>query len=204
MINIERRSTMNTNLLEKLDTETEQRLILRGITWQEYLSIDSLIEDVPGLRLIYCQGLLEVMTLSPRHEREKKSIARLLEIYTFAKNLDLHGCGSTTYRNQAKAKGLEPDECYCVGELKDIPDFAIEVIVTSGGIDKLQVYLGLNVSEVWFWQDGQFSLYQLENGAYQKCENSEFLPELDLVLLASFVQPDNQPAAVREFFNSLH
>ena len=56
---------MNTNLLEKLDTETEQRLILRGITWQDYLTIDSVLEEVPGLRLIYCQGLLEVMTLSP-------------------------------------------------------------------------------------------------------------------------------------------
>jgi Uma2 family endonuclease len=109
-----------------------------------------------------------------------------------------------TYRNEAEARGLEPDECYCVGELKDIPDFAIEVIVTSGGIDKLQVYLGLNVSEVWFWQDGQFSLYRLQSGTYQNCENSVFFPELDLVLLASFVQPDNQPTAVREFFNGLH
>ena len=195
---------MNTNLLEKLDTETEQRLILRGITWQDYLTIDSVLEEVPGLRLIYCQGLLEVMTLSPRHGREKKVIARLLEMYSFAKNLNLHGCGSTTYRNQAEARGLEPDECYCVGELKDIPDFAIEVIVTSGGIDQLQVYLGLNVPEVWFWQDGQFSLYRSQSGTYQQCDRSEFFPELDLVLLASFVQPDNQPAAVREFFNSLH
>jgi Uma2 family endonuclease len=195
---------MNTNLLEKLDTETEQRLILRGISWQDYLTIDSVLEEVPGLRLTYCQGILEVMTLSPRHEREKTTIGRLLEIYAFAKDLDLHGCGSTTYRNEAEARGLEPDECYCVGELKDIPDFAIEVIVTSGGIDKLQVYLGLNVSEVWFWQDGQFSLYRLYSSRYQQCDQSEFFPELDLALLASFVQPDNQPAAVREFFNSLH
>ena len=84
-----------------------------------------------------------------------------------------------------------------MGELKDIPDLAIEVIVTSGGIDKLQVYLGLNVAEVGFWQDGQILLYRLQSGTYQKCEKIEFFPELDLVLLASFVQPDNQPAAVQ-------
>lgn len=194
---------MNTELLEKIDTQTEQHLILRGISWQQYLTIDSVLEGVPGLRLTYCQGILEVMTLSPRHEREKKVIARLLEMYAFAKNLDLHGCGSTTYRNEAEARGLEPDECYCVGELKDIPDFAIEVIVTSGGIDKLQVYLGLNVSEIWFWQEGKFSLYRLQEGVYQQCEKSEFFPELDLAVLASYVQPDNQPNAVREFFNCL-
>jgi Uma2 family endonuclease len=194
---------MNTELLEKLDTQAEQRLILRGITWQQYLTIDSVLEDVPGLRLTYYQGLLEVMTLSPRHEREKTTIGRLLETYALATNLDLHGCGSTTYRNEAEARGLEPDECYCVGELKDIPDFAIEVIVTSGGIDKLQVYIGLNVSEVWFWQDGKFSLYRLQDGVYQQYDKSQFFPELDLTVLASYVQPDNQPAAVRDFFNSL-
>jgi Uma2 family endonuclease len=147
---------MNTELLEKLDTQAEQRLILRGITWQQYLTIDSVLEGVPRLRLTYCQGLLEVMTLSSRHEREKTTIGRLLETYALATNLDLHGCGSTTYRNEAEARGLEPDECYCVGELKDIPDFAIEVVVTSGGLDKSQVYVGLNVPEVWFWQDGNF------------------------------------------------
>jgi Uma2 family endonuclease len=194
---------MNTELLEKLDTQAEQRLILRGITWQQYLTIDSVLEDVPGLRLTYYQGLLEVMTLSPRHEREKTTIGRLLETYALATNLDLHGCGSTTYRNEAEARGLEPDECYCVGELKDIPDFAIEVIVTSGGIDKLQVYIGLNVSEVWFWQDVKFSLYRLQDGVYQQYDKSQFFPELDLTVLASYVQPDNQPAAVRDFFNSL-
>jgi Uma2 family endonuclease len=194
---------MNTELLEKLDTQAEQRLILRGITWQQYLTIDSVLEDVPGLRLTYYQGLLEVMTLSPRHEREKTTIGRLLETYALATNLDLHGCGSTTYRNEAEARGLEPDECYCVGELKDIPDFAIEVIVTSGGIDKLQVYIGLNVSEVWFWQDGKFSLHRLQDGVYQQYDKSQFFSELDLTVLASYVQPDNQPAAVRDFFNSL-
>jgi Uma2 family endonuclease len=194
---------MNTELLEKLDTQAEQRLILRGITWQQYLTIDSVLEDVPGLRLTYYQGLLEVMTLSPRHEREKTTIGRLLETYALATNMDLHGCGSTTYRNEAEARGLEPDECYCVGELTDIPDFAIEVIVTSGGIDKLQVYIGLNVSEVWFWQDGKFSLYRLQDGVYQQYDKSQFFSELDLTVLASYVQPDNQPAAVRDFFNSL-
>ncbi|WP_206756577.1 Uma2 family endonuclease [Oscillatoria sp. FACHB-1406] len=74
------------------------------------------------------------------------------------------------------------------------------MVVTSGSINKLQVYLGLKVPEVWFWQNGKFSLYRLQEGGYQPWEKSQFFPELDFVFLASFVQPDNQPAAVREFF----
>jgi len=46
------------------------------------------------------------------------------------------------------------------GEL-EIPDIAVEVTISSGGIDKLAVYQGLGVPEVWFWQGGKFSLYCL-------------------------------------------
>ncbi|MBD2579623.1 Uma2 family endonuclease [Oscillatoria sp. FACHB-1406] len=194
---------MNLELLEKQDSQTDRHLILNDINWQQYIDLDRVLEDVPGLRLTYCQEFLEIMILSPQHEREKTIIGRLLETYALARNLDLHGCGSTTYRNEAEARGLEPDECYCVGDLKNIPDFALEVIVTSGGLNKLQVYLGLGVKEVWFWQQGKFSLYCLQGGTYNTSEKSKFLPDLDLNILANFVQPDNQPTAVREFFKSL-
>lgn len=123
---------MNTAFLEQLDTQTEQRLILSNMSWQDYLTLDSVLENVPGLRLTYCQGLLEIMILSPRHEREKKTIARLLETYALAKNIDLHGCGSTTYRAQAESSGLEPDECYCVGELKVFPVFEVSSKIGAG------------------------------------------------------------------------
>jgi Uma2 family endonuclease len=197
-------TAMNTiDFLDKLDLQAEQRLILQDIGWQEYLAIDSVLEEVPGLRLTYLEGLLEIMTLSSTHEREKKAIARLLEMYAFVKNIDLHGCGSTTYRSEAQKRGLEPDECYCVGNLKDIPDFAVEVILTSGGIDKLEVYKGLGVAEVWFWQDRKFSVYFLNSGEYQAIAHSTFFPALDLELLANYVQPDNQPAAIREFCDRL-
>jgi len=44
---------------------------------------------------------------------------------------------------------LEPDECYLVGDQdKSAPDLAIEVIGTSGGIDKLEIYRRLDVGEV--------------------------------------------------------
>jgi hypothetical protein len=41
---------MNTiDFLDKLDLQAEQRLILQDIGWQEYLAIDSVLEEVPGL-----------------------------------------------------------------------------------------------------------------------------------------------------------
>nr|WP_238569050.1 Uma2 family endonuclease [Xenococcus sp. PCC 7305] len=60
------------------------------------------------------------------------------------------GLGSTTFRKEDQQAGKQPDECYCLDTDKDIPDLAIEVIYTSGGVDILKIYQCLGVKEVWF------------------------------------------------------
>jgi hypothetical protein len=52
-----------SNLLEKTNDQDDQLLVVGGVNWQQYLAIDTALESVPGLRLSYCQGLLEIMTL---------------------------------------------------------------------------------------------------------------------------------------------
>lgn len=192
-----------SQVLQSLNVQPEQRLILPGISWQDYLSIDSVMEQVPGVRLTYLQGILEIMTLSSLHERTKIIIRRVLEIYCFAEGIDLHGCGSTTQRDQDAERGLEPDECYCVGSLKPIPDLAIEVIITSGGINKLAVYQGLNVPEIWFWERGEIRVYHLSGDEYQLADRSQFFPDLDLKFFSDYIRPDDQPAAIREFYDRI-
>jgi Uma2 family endonuclease len=55
---------------------------------------------------------------SPEHEMIRKVIARLLERYAEEADIVTHGYGSTTFRNEAKTQGLEPDECYYINMLK--------------------------------------------------------------------------------------
>lgn len=175
----------------------EEKITLYGVTWEQYDTLVSMFMDqFPGLRMTFLKGTLEIMGTSSEHERLKKIIARLLEMYAVEKRITLNGYGNTTFRKEAKQRGLEPDECYCLGELRQVPDIAIEIAITSGGINKLSVYQGLGVTEVWFWQDNQFSLYRLREEEYKKIDQSEFLPDLDLVLLGKFVNYGNQTEAV--------
>ncbi|NJL88988.1 MAG: Uma2 family endonuclease [Coleofasciculaceae cyanobacterium SM2_1_6] len=187
--------------LEKLmaATVTEQRISLYDVSWEQYEMILHMRGDRSSPRLSYCQGHLELMTTSSEHETNKKLIARLLELYALEKNLDLYSYGSVTLRNAFERKGLEPDESYCLGSRKDIPDLAIEVIITSGGIDKLAIYQGLGVAEVWFWQEKKFTIYHLRQNDYELIKTSELLPNLDLSFLATFVTPASEPQALREF-----
>jgi Uma2 family endonuclease len=183
--------------------QPEEKITLYGVTWEQYDTLVSMfIDRFPGLRMTYLEGTLEIMGTSSEHERLKKIIARLLEMYAVEKRITLNGYGNTTFRKEAKQRGLEPDECYCLEELREVPDIAIEIAITSGGIDKLSVYQGLGVSEVWFWQDNQFNLYRLEK-EYKKIDRSEFLPDLDLVLLSQFVNYRNQTEAVIAYRDAL-
>lgn len=149
--------------------------------------------------MTYLEGTLELFLPSPEHENLKKTIARLIESYSVETNTRLYGYGSTTYRKKAEARGLEPDECYCVGEVKEFPDFAIEVIVTSGNINKLNVYQGLGIAEVWFWENDQLSLYHLRGEKYEPINRSEFLPNLDINLLVHCANIPDQYDAVIAF-----
>ncbi len=156
-------TTSFINLPESLPAD-EQRLRLEGVTWQQYDALVALfMNQFPALRMTYLEGVLELMSTSPEHERLKKVIARLIEAFAEEADLDFNGYGSATFREEAAARGLEPDECYTFGILKKTPDIAIEIVLTSGGIDKLAVYQGLSVQEVWFWENQRFSIYGLIN-----------------------------------------
>ena len=105
--------------------------------------------------------------------------------------------------SEAKRRGAEPDLSFCIGTDKAFPDIAIEVVKTSGEMDKLAIYQGLSVAEVWFWQDNRFTLYHLGNQRYEQREFSQFLPDLDLNLLASYVTYSELLDAVLEYRQAL-
>lgn len=178
----------------------EQRLVLEGVSWQQYeLLLATLGDDFPNLRLSYLEGILEIMTTSPEHQELKKMIGMLMEAYFQETRTRFHAIGSATFRKALKLRGLEPDECYCLEQKKEFPDIAIEVVLSSGLVDKLDIYQGLGVTEVWQWQGGQFQIHRLRSTGYEIIARSELLPNLDLSLLVSFVRPAEQFDAVMAF-----
>lgn len=179
--------------------DADQRVVIHGVPWRTYIAIRELL-DSRGLRMSYLEGTLELMTPSTRHELRSKIISRFLELFTLERDLPLNGYGTSTFRSEARRCGLEPDECYVLGgELRELPDLALEVIVTSGGLDKLPIYAGLGVREVWFFQDDSFRLFKLVGGAYQSIAASELVPGLDLEVLLRFATRPDQHQAIREY-----
>jgi Uma2 family endonuclease len=180
-------------------------VLLHGVPWERYEALLAVLgDDHPALRLTYLKGTLEIMTTSPEHERIKKLIARLIELWALENDIRLEGYGAATFRKKAAERGLEPDECYVLGDLVDVPDLAIEVVHTHGGVDKLDVYAGLGVREVWFWETGTLVPYVLGPRGYERRHASALLSALDLGELSRFVRDArDQTSALQDYRRAL-
>ena len=62
--------------------EPEGRVVHCGVSWEDYLAFDQALGDNrPSPRFYYLDGDLEIMTLSAEHERIKRLLASLMDIY---------------------------------------------------------------------------------------------------------------------------
>ena len=192
-----------STLLKTNHTNLEQRLLLPRIySWQEFEVLENLL-TTGGFRITYLDGWIELMTVGEPHELIKKSLAILLEAYFIIKGIEFIPVGSATRRGQEKGTSFEPDESYYLGEKKANPDLAIEVIVTSGNLEKLEKYSRFEIPEVWLWENNQLQVYAFISSEYHLVPHSQLLPDLDLDLLVRCVQMSSRLEAMRAFHNGL-
>ncbi|MFM6340779.1 MAG: Uma2 family endonuclease [Dolichospermum sp.] len=186
---------MITTIIER---EAEP-ILISDLTWREFKAVEQLIER-PGLRLSFLDGVLEIRKMpGKKHETIKERIGALLEIYLEFLGLDFTPTGSVTLENQFEKVKREGDESYELGANRKHPDLVIEVVVSSGGIDKLEAYKRLKIPEVWFWMNDELLFYSLGNDGYETVSKSQLLPNLDVDLLMRCVNIENHAQALREF-----
>ena len=191
--------------------DRDQIVVLHNVTWEQYVALaDARQSSQP--RMAFLEGVLQLMTTGRSHEWTKTLIARLLEAFAEETEIRFDGFGNETARDESKRAGLEPDECYFVGRVRregSFPDLAIEIVYTSGGIDKLEIYRRLGVKEVWFWIDNTIAIHRLvrpRSGKpfYRQESTSHVLPGVDLDELARNVRgADDQTATVRAYRRAL-
>jgi Uma2 family endonuclease len=166
-------------------TEPEERIILCGLSWERYLALDKALgDDRPGPRFYYLDGDLEIMTTSNEHERIKKWFGDFLADYFMHLGVEVMPRGQATIRLALKQAGAQPDESWCLGEEREFPDLVLEIALTSGGLNKLEIYRRFQIPEVWFWRKNRIEIHVLGgDGTYQASAKSSRLPDLDIGLL---------------------
>lgn len=184
-------------------TQSNAPILIDGLTWREFRAAEQLI-DRPGVRLSFLDGILEIRRMpGEQHETVKERIGTLLDLYLLQIGMDYTPSGSMTLESEAGLVKREADKSYKLAPNRAWPDLAIEVVVTSGGINKLEAYKRLEISEVWFWEDGTLAIYRLRTTDqeiyYAQLAASEALPDLDINLLLKCINIPRHVEAVKAF-----
>lgn len=173
--------------------DTVEHVLLDHISWSRYEALLDEFESRPGFKLTFDSGRLEIMSPLPEHEAIGWSLARLVDLLSLERGIPIFGLGSTTFRDEDKTKGLEPDKCYYVAnaaamrgvrgpfdpKVHPAPDLAIEIDITRRSIARQPIYASLGVPELWrVTFNGIECLHLSDRGRYRAAERSLSFPFL--------------------------
>ena len=183
----------------------EQRVILHGVTWETYEQLLTNFADRSAPRFSFDRGVLEIVSPTPRHEQDNLALAQVVGLVAEELEIDFRPVGSTTYRREGLKQGFEADSSFYIvnqrfaRDLAEIdpkvdppPDLVIEIDVSHSSLDKLPIYAGLGVPEVWRCQADRVTIRVLEGGTYREVEESRVLPPLTANRLTEFLLQSRQ------------
>ena len=187
-------------LKSELQQVGEQRVVLRGLSWDGYLQILNALPQARGARLTYDDGVLEITVPLESHEFSGRLIECFIVTLIESMGLKIKTMGSTTMNYPNLKKGAEPDNAYYLqnqhlvkGRKVDFsqdppPDLVVEVDITHTDIAKNQFYASLGVPEFWRFNGKIWRIYQLQEQVYVEVELSPTFPKVPKERLYLFLE----------------
>lgn len=178
-------------------TVRDQVNAIDGVSWATYLQLDKELYD-GRRRVTFCDGKIQIMSVSDLHELIKTNLSRMVENYCLLKGIPWSGRGQAT-RRIVRSRGGEPDESYIFTKGAEFPDVVLEIALSSGGINKLTFWSGFPVNEVWIWRKDRLEIHAWNGKAYEARIASAFVPGLDIALLEKNATRRDTFAMLTEF-----
>ncbi len=176
--------------------------VLDTVSWETYQHLRRELDAAHShVRITFDQGRMFLMSPLPVHEGWKSLMGRFVDALADHMDLGLRAYGSATWQREDLARGLEPDECFYIQSVERIlgianpdlesdppPDLAIEIIVTHNPLDRMAIYAGLGIPEVWQYDGERVECFILEGDAYRQSSHSLAFPEFRPAVLHEFMQ----------------
>ncbi len=171
--------------------EPRQRFVLWNVGWDAYEKIVDALNEC-HVRTTYDRGDLELMSPLPIHEAIKVWFGQFLLVLAEELDFPIRSMAQTTFRRRDQDRGLEPDDCFYLASFGKVvdwntlnldrdppPDLALEVEITSSCLDRMGVYAGLGVPEVWRFEGDEWHIHVLgADGTYEESSSSAAFPYL--------------------------
>ncbi|MEO0808837.1 MAG: Uma2 family endonuclease [Cyanobacteria bacterium J06643_4] len=181
------KTLMATLQLRQIRVPEGQTLEIQDVSWSEFDSILQELGENRNTRIAYGNETLIIVAPMPAHEFAKVCIGDFIKIILEELDQPYLSLGSTTFKNDAMNKAVEPDDCFYIRQYKKVlgkarldlqvdppPELAIEIDIISK--TQLQAYEGLGVGELWRYDEQHLMIYVLVNGKYREVEQSPTFP----------------------------
>ncbi|NET03530.1 MAG: Uma2 family endonuclease [Symploca sp. SIO2B6] len=183
---------MVTLQFRQISVPPGHRVLFHEVSWSEFEAILAELGEHRASRVAYLDRTLEIRMPLPEHEKAKIIIGDLLKILLDELDLNWEPFGSTTFKRQDMAAGIEPDDCFYIQnyarmigrENLDLtvdppPDLAIEIDLTSK--TQLSAYEVLGVPEIWRYKNRELQVYVLQSGKYVESTMSPTFPDFPVI-----------------------
>lgn len=188
-------ATLTAPIAAPVTTPEDQVLVLHRVGWEQYLMIAEALPERRGLRMVYFDRRLTLLSPSHLHDWRAEHLGLLVVAVANGCGILWEAAGTTTYRRADVEVGVEGDKVYYFGanaermkgpleidlSTQPPPDLVIEVEVSHSANDSVKVWGRLGVPEVWrldarreaisFW-------LRRDDGTYHPIDRSISLPAL--------------------------
>ncbi len=171
----------------------ESRVVLRDVGWEGYEAVRNLVGDRPVPRLAYLLGELELMSPGYLHETLAERFGLILHEILLGLGIPHQVTRHVTLHRRDLDRAVEGDKSYYFTNLDRFkgkteidlnvdppPDLVIEVEISRAIADRLTIYAGLGVAEVWTLsqREGLKFLHLSTDEKYVESATSRALPFL--------------------------
>jgi Uma2 family endonuclease len=173
----------------------DRRIVVRGVDRDLYNRLDEAIDENQHICLAYDGKDLELMVPGYFRERYRESFRSILRAVMLGLGVDHETGRRATWKSEGADRGLQADLSYYFNPEKlriareavarrsndmadyPAPDLAIEIDISSPGVDRPVIYAALGVIEVWRFDGETVVIEHLQpDGTYAPAASSRFLP----------------------------
>jgi Uma2 family endonuclease len=182
-------SEMTTTAIQTT-TKIDQVVRLK-VSWAAYGALAESLGDDSHVRLTYDGEILEIMSPGSLHEILVRLVATMLADVAMEWTLDLSDLGSTRFKTESGE--FEADGTYYLDVERRIrdrenmdlsvdppPDLLVEIDITTDSSDKLAIFAGIGVPEVWRYNLHGFAAFAFLQDQYVPITVSRFIKGLAL------------------------
>lgn len=191
--------TENLPINRQKFVQQDQILVITGACWLDYQKFD---QENSGYHVSYLDGEIIIVSPGRNHERIVETINRLIVAYCEKYQISDFPFGQTRLVVPGKA-GREPDIAYAFNFDKQLPDLVVEVIFSSGDVERLKTsYKDIGIAELWIWKNNQITFYSLESDGYIIINSSKILSGIESKSLVKYINLGitQSPSVIKQDF----